>query len=70
MRERISSVSFLAGADGVVVVDYTDSVDATSSRTRVLAGVPDASLADWTVAAENTLRPTGDIGITDVVPVA
>ena len=62
-------MSFLAGADGVVVVDNTDSVDAASSRTRVLAGVPDASLADWTVAAENTLT-TGDIGITDVVPVA
>jgi hypothetical protein len=63
-------VSLLAGADWVVVVDHADSIDAASSRTRILTGAPDTSLADWTVAAENTLWPAGDVGIADIVPVA
>jgi len=50
-----------------VVVDNTDSIDSTSSRARILASAPDASLANWTVSAENTLWSAADVWISDVI---
>jgi len=53
LRERVSDVVFLTGADGVVVVDDADGVDAACARTRILTGVPDASLANRTICAQD-----------------
>jgi hypothetical protein len=53
-----------------VIVDDADGIDAASSRARILAGAPDASLADWAVAAEDTFRPAGHLRVTHVVLLA
>ena len=67
LRKWISAVSLLARTDWVVIVDHTDCIDSTSSRARILASAPDASLADRTITAENTLRPAADIGIAYII---
>ena len=53
-----------------MVVDNADGVDSASSWAWILAGAPDTSLTDWTITAEDTLRPAGDIWITYIVPLA
>jgi len=63
-------MSLLAGTNGIVVVDDADGVDSASSRTRILTGTPDASLADRAVAAEDTFRPAGDLWVANVVLLA
>jgi hypothetical protein len=60
----ISNVTFQAGALGDVVKNIADSVDTASSWARVFTLLVDASFVRWTFAVENTLRPTGEVGIT------
>jgi hypothetical protein len=63
-------VSFLARADGVVVVDDAHRVDAAGARARILTGASNTSLADRAIAAQDTFRTTRDVWIADVVPLA
>jgi hypothetical protein len=63
-------VSFLARADGVVVVDDAHRVDAAGARARILTGASNTSLTDRAIAAQDTFRTTRDVWIADVVPLA
>jgi hypothetical protein len=47
----------LTHANGEMVVDMTDRIDAASSGARIDTLLVDASPIRWTFAVENTLRP-------------
>ena len=60
-------MSLLTGANWIVIIDNTDSIDSTRSRARISTLLVDASLADGAVTAEDTFGPARDVGVADVV---
>ena len=58
---------FLTGANGVVIVDHADGIDAARARTRILTGVPDASLTNRTISAQDTFWSARDARIADII---
>ena len=65
--ERISDVSWQAGACWVVVDNFADSVEATRSRARVVAFVvPSTGKGPVAVRVDNTFRPAAGVRVSKV----
>ena len=60
-------MSFLTGANWIVIVDNTDSIYSTCSRAWISTLLSDAGLADRTVTAEDAFWPAGDVGVSYIV---
>ena len=66
-RQRISFVSPVAGADGVVVPDRALGIAAACSRTGISTFLLHASEVIWTLGVDETLWATANIRVTNVV---
>ena len=65
--ERIPNVIFSAGAGRYVVSNSAVCIDSTRSRTRVYTLGPQTSFVRRTVAVDDTLRPAGDVRVSEVL---
>ena len=63
---RITGVAIETSADGLVPHGVANSIDPTDSRAGIDALVVDASTFAGTVSVEDTLRPTSQVGVTEV----
>ena len=66
-RQRISFVSSVAGADGVVVSDRALGIAAACSRAGISTFLLHTSEVIWTLGVDETLWATANIWVTDVV---